>query len=306
MVSAKPNSPWISLIILLGLTLVCTFVGQLIVLIIAVLGSGDLNLMATQGAGGLMENKATVYWMLGVSSLGTFLLPALLLQQVEKKQGLRYWRVAPLGMGKYLIVLSLFLLACNPLMELISAWNLDMRLPEVLRSVEQWMRRQEDQMALLTEQLVMVTSTELLLVNLLVMAVIPAIAEEVYFRGAVQQIMTRLFAKEHIAIWITAIIFSAIHVQFYGFFPRMILGLIFGYAFFWTRNIWIPIFGHFLNNATVTVLAFVYASRGKSFEDLQQAGSNSTTIYIISFFATCALGYYFYKISQKEHERKLG
>ncbi|MGO1521604.1 MAG: hypothetical protein ACTHWQ_08725, partial [Sphingobacterium sp.] len=67
MVSAKPNSPWISLIILLGLTLVCTFVGQLIVLIIAVMGSSDLNLMAAQGAGGLMENKATVYWMLGVS-----------------------------------------------------------------------------------------------------------------------------------------------------------------------------------------------------------------------------------------------
>ena len=68
------------------------------------MGSSDLNLMAAQGAGGLMENKATVYWMLGVSSLGTFLLPALLLQQVEKKQGLRYWRVAPLGMGKYLFV----------------------------------------------------------------------------------------------------------------------------------------------------------------------------------------------------------
>ena len=117
-------------------------------------------------------------------------------------------------------------------MELISAWNLDMRLPEVLRSVEQWMRRQEDQMALLTEQLVMVTSTELLLVNLLVMAVIPAIAEEVYFRGAVQQIMTRLFAKEHIAIWITAIIFSAIHVQFYGFFPRMIYRPDFWLCFF--------------------------------------------------------------------------
>lgn len=306
MVSAKPHSPWISLIILLGLTLVCTFIAQLIVLTIAVLGSGDLSLIATQGTGAVMENKTTLYWMLGVSSLGTFLFPVWILQRLEKKQGLRYWHTEPSGTARYLIVLALFLLACNPLMELISAWNLDMRLPDTLRNVELWMRRQEDQMAVLTEQLVMVTSTELLLVNLLVMAVIPAIAEEVYFRGAVQQIMMRMFAKEHVAIWMTAIIFSAIHVQFYGFFPRMVLGLIFGYAFLWTRNIWVPIFGHFLNNATVTVLAFVYANRGNSFEDLQRAGSSSNIIYIGSFFATCALGYYFYKISQKEHERELG
>lgn len=306
MVTVKPNSPWVSLIILLTLTLVCTFGAQLAVLIVAILGSGDLTSALHQGASGLLENKTALYWMLGASSLGTFLAPPLILQQIEKKQGHRYWLVDQSGLGKSLIFIFAFLLVSNPLMELIGRWNMDMRLPEALQSVEQWMRKQEDQMALLTEELVMVTSFELLLVNLLVMAVIPAVAEEVYFRGSLQHILTRLLGTSHAAIWVTAIIFSAIHVQFYGFFPRMILGLIFGYAFLWSRNIWVPIFGHFLNNATVTILAFVYAIRGRSFEELQQAEGNTTIIYILSILATCALGYYIYKISKKENERELG
>src|SRR5690606_33227532 len=104
-----------------------------------------------------------------------------------------------------------------------------------LENTENWMRSQEDQMKDLTKQLVMVDSIGKLMLNMLVMAVIPAIVEEYYFRGALQNILGRLFKNIHVAIWVTAIIFSAIHVQFYGFFPRMLLGLIFVYAFLWSK-----------------------------------------------------------------------
>src|SRR5690606_26747624 len=109
----------------------------------------------------------------------------------------------------------------------------------------------------------------LLLLNIFVMALLPAIAEEFYFRGTLLHILNRVFRNDHLSVWLVAIIFSAIHLQFYGFFPRVLLGAFFGYMLIWTKNIWIPAFAHFVNNATVTVLAFVYARNGKTYEDLQ-------------------------------------
>ena len=302
----KANSPWVSLIILLALTLICTFSVQLFVLAFFVLVTGDFHILLDQGVEGLLEKLPFLYGMLAASNLGTFLLPPLILQRIEKNQGIRYWGDSGRNWGTYLLMMLAFLLVCNPVMEAISLWNMDMQLPKSLGGVERWMRMQEDQMALLTEKLVMVTSFERLFLNIAVMAIIPAIAEEFYFRGVLQHIMTRLWRNTHVAVWLTAIIFSAIHMQFYGFFPRMILGLIFGYAFLWTRNIWIPVFGHFINNATVTVFAFVYARGGKSFQEMQESGAQHVIIYILSFIASCVVIYYFYKLSHKNDERKLG
>lgn len=306
MINDKENRPWISLIILLVLTLICAVSIQVLTLIgLSLVGVNPLdfsninNLLNT-------DSPFPLYTLLATSSLGTFLLPAVLLNRYEKS--VDYF---PMDKHNSLLYLSLifgFLVVCNPLMELISNLNMQMQLPDSFRSIESWMREKEDGMAELTEQLVMVDSIGLLLVNLVVMAIIPAIVEEFYFRGSLQNIAKRIFGNAHAAIWITAIIFSAIHVQFYGFFPRMFLGVIFGYAFFWTNNIWIPIFGHFLNNASVTILAFIYHKNGKSFEDLQSSGIFTTPLYIISIVLTIVVGYYFYKISAQNkrfHESKL-
>ena len=73
--------------------------------------------------------------------------------------------------------------------------------------------------------------------NLFTIALIPAIAEEFIFRGVFQNIFNNLFRSHHSAIWVTAFLFSAIHFQFFGFIPRFILGLAFGYLYFWGRNI---------------------------------------------------------------------
>jgi membrane protease YdiL (CAAX protease family) len=85
--------------------------------------------------------------------------------------------------------------------------------------------------------------------NLLIMAVIPAIGEELLFRGVIQQQLHFRLKNPHMAIWITAMLFSAIHMQFYGFIPRMLLGAFFGYLMVWTQSLWVPVLAHFLNNA---------------------------------------------------------
>lgn len=295
---SKPNGPWISLVILLGLTLACSVFVQLLVVLLGVFSGGGISdLLEAQGElSALSDRPFFLYALLVAGSFGTFLLPALVLQKLEP-----YFNYFPIEKGKnwlpYAIAVA-FLFAFGPIMQLIGEANMHMTLPDAWAGIEQWMRAQEQSMATLTERIVMVDRWELLLANILVMAVMPAIAEEYYFRGSLMHIIQRVAKNYHITVWLSALIFSAIHVQFFGFFPRMILGVFFGYMFVWTQNIWIPILAHFVNNATVTVVAFVYARQGKTYADLQSYDSYSIFLYIASFILTIVLGWWFYKNSK--------
>lgn len=296
----KPNGPWNSLIILLGLTLACSIGVQVLVLLLGFFSSnGVIELIESQGdLSSFSSHPFFLYALLVASSFGTFLLPGYMLQKLEP-----YFTYFPAEDKKawlpYVVAIAI-MFAFGPIMQLIGEANAQMVFSERWKAVEDWMRSQEDSMARLTERIVMVDRWELFLANILVMAVMPAIAEEYYFRGSLMHIIQRLVKNYHITIWLSAIIFSAIHVQFFGFFPRMILGIFFGYMFVWTQNIWIPIAAHFVNNAAVVVLAFVYARQGKSYTDLQQYDSYPIFVYLGSLILTVLLGVWFYKISKKK------
>ena len=79
------------------------------------------------------------------------------------------------------------------------------------------------------------------------------------FRGVLQQL---LGGRRHVAIWLTAVIFSAIHMQFYGFVPRMLMGALFGYVFVWTGSLWVPIVMHFVNNGMAVLVYYIFSSKG--------------------------------------------
>jgi len=95
------------------------------------------------------------------------------------------------------------------------------------------------------------------LLNMLMVAVIPAVGEELLFRGVIQKLLQKLVNNAHLAIIITAILFSAMHFQFYGFLPRWIMGIILGYLFYWSGNIWYPIIAHFLNNGFQVLMVYL-------------------------------------------------
>ncbi|MBE8712915.1 CPBP family intramembrane glutamic endopeptidase [Sphingobacterium hungaricum] len=297
----KPNSPWYSLMILLILTLALSVFVSIALVLIEIIRSGSLHNFVSNGqtfSFGSIESEWALYLFLACGSIGTFFLPAYFLQRIEKDQVIYFPKdsAAPAIYG----LVFLFLLAFSPLMGIIGEWNMNMTLPKSFEALETWMKTQEDQMAGLTERLVMVTSWGSLFANLLVMALIPAIVEEYYFRGVLQNIAQRIVINPHVAIFITAIIFSAIHVQFYGFFPRMILGVFFGYLMLWSNNIWAPIFAHFVNNASVTIIAFYYAQQGKTYQDLMSMDSYSIFVYIASLVLSIAFGYLIFKLSNKK------
>jgi len=296
-----PTSPWFSLIILLGLTLACSFVMQFMVIGIDWLVYGPAEGLATaNGSLNVYTDRAlSLYALLASGTLGAFLLPSLILQYIERHHVYLHQQFQRKEV--YLLAV-VFLFAFGPSMQLLSELNAQLALPDSMQALESWMKGQEDNMASLTERVIMVDSIPLLLLNIIVMALLPAIAEEFYFRGSILHIAKRMVHNDHIAIWLTAIIFSAIHLQFYGFLPRLFLGAMFGYMYIWTRNIWVPVLGHFVNNATVTILAYYYASQGRTYEELQRYENYSIFVYLGSFILAVGIAYGFYTLTHKQRK----
>lgn len=290
------RSPWTDLLYLLLLTFVSVFCVSLLLGAVGLAVFGDLDFsMEVSGPGKSASYYS--YLFLGLSSAATFILPAYVFQRMNKqmemfpKQNLADWKMYVLGI--------LFLFAFAPCMSLISEWNTQMKLPEAWSGLEQWMRIKEDEMAVLTESMVMTTAWDRLLLNIVVIAILPAIGEELFFRGSLQHIGAQIFKNEYVAIWIVSFVFSAIHFQFYGFFPRLLLGVFFGYLVVWTKNIWTAVVAHFVNNMMITVLAFYYATQGKSYADFMEADSYSIIVYLGSFVFSIIIALIFYQYITK-------
>ncbi|MBD3748375.1 MAG: CPBP family intramembrane metalloprotease [Sphingobacteriales bacterium] len=196
----------------------------------------------------------------------------------------------------------------NPLLEWITALNQKMSFPDALKGLEAWMKEKEDQNDTLTKQLLVMKDWGAFSINLLMVAILPAIGEELFFRGGIQNILRQWFKNHHVAIWVTAIIFSAIHLQFYGFLPRMLLGTLFGYLLVYGKSIWLAILGHFLNNGTAVVAAYILQRQGKSIEQIDQMSSFSSVNYLISAIITLVLIIFFFYQTKKEstHYEQLG
>jgi membrane protease YdiL (CAAX protease family) len=226
--------------------------------------------------------------------IGLFLVPAVLLAVVERKKLPQFYGLAAPKVNLLLLV-AVLSICWMPVMGLSNEWNQKMVFPEFLKGIERWMREMEDSMMKTTEAILKMKTISALLVNLFVIAVVPAICEEFIFRGAVQRTIFRIKSNPHVAIWLSAIIFSTIHFQFYGFLPRVLLGAAFGYVYFWTGSIWYAVFAHFLNNAYAVIVAYYLQANNLSYtnaEDVQMPWYG----YLISAILTLAL---FVQISRK-------
>lgn len=137
-------------------------------------------------------------------------------------------------------------------------WNQYIHLPAGLSGLENWMRQKENDAAKLTLVFFQDKSTIGLIVNLLVMGLVAALSEELFFRGLLQQMLVKNRVNAHVAIILTAVLFSAFHLQFFGFLPRLFLGIILGYLYHITQNLWVSITAHFFNNAFAVVAAHYF------------------------------------------------
>jgi membrane protease YdiL (CAAX protease family) len=159
--------------------------------------------------------------------------------------------------GLLLLVLLISVLSM-PSIELLSNINQKMQLPHALKWLEDWMKDSEKSAQKITDAMLQMNTIWGMLLDLLLIGLVTAIVEEFMFRGVLQTIFVKWTKNVHAAVWITAILFSAFHLEFYGFLPRVMLGVLFGYFVAWSGSIWPAVWAHFLNNGTDVVLTYLF------------------------------------------------
>ncbi|MFC2113942.1 lysostaphin resistance A-like protein, partial [Bacteroidota bacterium] len=236
--------------------------------------------------------------------LFTFLPPAYMLSHYMKRSFLHLYDLKKWPLLHSLVLATVIFIAVVPFNEWLISFNEAMKLPESLKSLEQMMRDSEDLLAKQIEAFLVMNNIGDLLLNLLIVALLPGVLEELFFRGIIQGILHRWLKNGHVAVIVTALFFSAIHFQFYGFLPRVVLGLILGYLYLYTKNLWVAIYFHILNNLVSVVASYLIQHNlidQQNFEHM----NNSNYVIIISFAITAALllllaSYYSKKRAKKE------
>ena len=243
-----------------------------------------------------LNNMVVMKWLQLIQTAFTFVLPAFLLAHFVG-QGISYLKFTPIRSSLMWFGVILMMPLALPAVNWLKSLNDMVVLPHFMSGVELWMQQMEHQSELLTEKFLSVSSYSALALNLLVMAAIPALGEELFFRGLLQTVLGEKLNR-HLAVWITAFIFSAIHLQFYGFLPRFLLGAALGYLFLFSGSIWASIVAHFINNA-LAVLLFFLTFNGYLTFDMDALGTQNTWwLGFLSLTLVCLLFYRLNRIKE--------
>jgi membrane protease YdiL (CAAX protease family) len=205
-----------------------------------------------------------------VSQFGIFLVPSVLFAFLDGRNITAYLKINFKPAYKTMIIAAIVILTAVPLINFLAEINQQMKFPAYLSNIELWMKKSENEAMQLTNVFLNVSTINGLLINLFMIAVIPAIGEEFLFRGIIQPLFQQWSKNIHIAVILSAFLFSAIHFQFYGFIPRFMMGIILGYVFVWSGSLWVPIIVHFVNNSAAVIVSY-FANKGiidNSFETI--------------------------------------
>ena len=281
-------SPFGKLLLLLGLILIFSVLTALSGLLIGKLYFGsNLSELAV-----LISDPETdkaigfVKFFQLINQIGIFILPIVVYSFFVSSSPGNYLKLDAKPSAVSLLVATLVVYSILPFLNYLAEWNQQIVLPDAFWGIEQWMKEKEIQAARLTAIFLKTDKLGGLSLNLLIVAFIPAIGEELLFRGVILRLVKEMTKSLHLAVIISAVIFSAIHLQFYGFFPRFLLGLLLGYSFVFTQNLWVPIFLHLINNASSVIIYYLHYN-GFIKTSMESFGASPNPVYIIgSLLAT--------------------
>ncbi|MBK5720841.1 CPBP family intramembrane metalloprotease [Dysgonomonas sp. Marseille-P4677] len=261
-------------------------------------------ILMTMSMDQMMNSANSMRLAMAIQTIFLFVIPALLFTYLCQEKPKHYLKVDVDTNYLLLFIAIIFIIVAQPLINSISYYNQQLVLPDSMASIEQWMRASEDSAQKSLKLLFTDKTIFGLVFNLLVLAIVAGLGEELFFRGCIQQIIQKAFVNRHVAIWITAIIFSAVHFQFYGFVPRVLLGALLGYLFIWLGSIWVPVIVHTAHNAINVILMYIYYGTPE-FDQMEnlELGQNAPFI-IISLILSVATLFMIYRnrIISKESE----
>ncbi|MDR1739652.1 MAG: CPBP family intramembrane metalloprotease, partial [Bacteroidales bacterium] len=283
--SIKNTPAWLQLIYFFLIALGCYLLFSVISIVIPMF-SGNFSAMATDTL------SPTMLWIIQtITAIGVFIFPALWFSYARQERVNTFFRLGTRYSNTWLLWGLLWIVSI-PLLGYIVQWNAHISLPASLSSLEQWFRTMEQAAEQVTNILLSQNTISGISLNLLIIAVLPAVSEELFFRGVILRLLSEWWSKKrktaaaptaaavpatadetvaitstnsamtgkqhtlglHLAVWVSAIIFSAIHFQFFGFVPRVLLGVLLGYAYIYSGSLLVPIGIHFINNASAVLL----------------------------------------------------
>ena len=207
-----------------------------------------------------------------LGSIGTFIIPALLFSYLFVGDVFSLYRFrSPVGMNSMLLVI-LMMVSVIPFINYMAEINMKMQVP--IRALDELLRSLESTAEEMMVAFTATTSIGGLLMNMLMIGIVAAVGEELIFRGLLQGLLSAMIRNIHLAVLVTALLFSAVHFQFFSFLPRFFLGVILGYLMYYGKSIWYPILAHFVNNA-MGVIYYYFNSRGSADDMLEEIGTST-------------------------------
>ena len=267
---------------------------MLVMLIISVI----LMVLFDIGFNGILPQAGILTGNMSIQSIFLFIFTSIITAGLFSLEPFKYLKMDKKPSGAILIGVIICMIVLIPFMNLVISWNESLTLPESFSGLETWMREKEASAQLVTDQLLDIHSLGALILLIFVVGILTGIGEETLFRGILQRLFLEKTRNKHAAIWIGAIIFSAVHFQFFGFVPRMLLGAFFGYLLVWSGNIWLPITPHIFNNSMAVDYRYL-ENKGYELTYLEKIGTiedGSWAIagYSLLLFALCTGALYWY------------
>lgn len=257
------NKVFFAFYISIACLLIFFFVALLITVIFYNLSFEDAKQYIISGPD--FDNIAVIRIFQIFQTVGAFIIPAFILAFIFHSNYREYLRLSksPLVLSVIIAVLSVFI--SIPLINFLAELNSRIDLPDFMGKLEDKIIDLENDAGHLMDNFLSIPTVKGYIINIVMIAVLPAIGEELLFRGIFQRLFIEWTKNTHLGIFIAAFLFSFIHMQFFGFLPRLLLGIYFGYLFVWSRSIWLPVIVHFANNAmAVSYFHFLATSAEES------------------------------------------
>jgi membrane protease YdiL (CAAX protease family) len=218
------------------------------------------------------------------SCLGLFILPPFFYGYLSAENIFSNHKIS----RQVIILVVAIMILINPFVSFTFFLNQSIDIPK-------WLMFYDQNIYAITKAFLVMNSSVDLIVNLLVLAILPALGEELVFRGFLQKKIISFSKKPYLSIFFTALLFSVVHMQFEGVLPRFILGSVLGLMFYFSSNIWIPIIAHFINNALIVILSYPALNNKISFDLLNLEKFVRWDQAALSLIAVTVLFYLFIK-----------